>query len=142
MPNVEDVLMVKGPDVVVAGADCTVQQAANMMHQANVGSVIVRNHGAILGIVTERDMVGRVLAKGLDASAAKLGDVMSSPVKTCGLGDSMDLCMERFQRDHIRRLVVVADGMLLGLIRMRDVIGAQLKARNKRIEEIEKALAE
>ncbi|MDP6637487.1 MAG: CBS domain-containing protein [Phycisphaerae bacterium] len=140
MSTVEDILMVKGPDVVVAGPGSTVEDAAKLMFQANVGSVIVKDGDIIAGIFTERDALGRVIAKGLDAGTTKLGDVMSSPVKTCALGDSLESCNESFGRDYIRRLAVVEDGVLIGVIGLRDVQNAQLKANAERIEELEKLL--
>ncbi|MDP6047330.1 MAG: CBS domain-containing protein [Phycisphaerae bacterium] len=142
MSSVEDVLMVKGPDVVVAGPDCTVDEAARLMYQANVDSVIVRDHGAVVGIFTEGDMVGQIVAKGVDAKVAQLGEVMSSPVKSCGLGDSMESCIEKLSREHVRRLAVIADGVLLGVIGLQDVLHAQLKAQIERVEELETMLDE
>jgi len=141
MSTVEDILMAKGPDVVVAGPDNTVEEAAKMMCQANVGSVIVKDDDAIAGIFTERDMLDRVVAEGLDPKAVKLLDVMSSPVKTCTLEDSVESCAEHFKREHIRRLAVVDDGVLIGVIGMRDVMYAELAASAKRIEELERLLS-
>jgi len=140
MSSVEDILMVKGPDVVVAGPDNTVEQAAKMMCQANVGSVIVKDDGAIAGIFTERDMLVRVVAKGLDPKTVKLLDVMSSPVKTCTLDDSVESCVESLEQQHIRRLVVVDDGVLIGVIGTSDVMHAQLATNAKHIEELERLL--
>jgi len=140
MLTVEDILMVKGPDVVVAGPDNTVEEAAQMMRKANVGSVIVKEDDAIAGIFTERDVLARIVAEGLDPKVVKLVDVMSSPVKTCSLDDSVAQCAENFKRENIRRLAVVDDGALIGLVGLRDVMYRQLAANAQRIEELEKML--
>jgi len=140
MLTIANILMAKGPDVVVAGLDSTVEEAAKLMSQANVGSVIVKDDDAIAGIFTERDMLARVVAEDLDAKDVKLSDVMSTPVKTCSLDDSVSSCAEILRREHIRRLAVVDDGVLIGVIGMRDVMYAQLTANAERIEELEKLL--
>ena len=141
MSTVEDILMVKGPDVVVAGPDNTVEEAAKIMCLANVGSVIVKDDDTIAGIFTERDMLARVVAEGLDPKVTKLVDVMSCPVRTCGLDDSVASCVEKFKRENMRRLAVVDDGVLIGLIGLRDVMYSQLAANAERIEELEKMLS-
>ena len=140
MSTVEDILMAKGPDVVVAGLDSTVEEAAKLMSQANVGSVIVKDGDAVAGIFTERDMLGRVVVKGLDPKVTKLVDVMSKPVRTCGLDDSVSSCADIFRREHIRRLAVIDDCALIGVVGMRDVMYSQLTANAARIEELEKLL--
>jgi len=140
MSTVEDILMVKGPDVVVAGPDNTVEEAAKMMCQANVGSVIVKDDDAIAGIFTERDMLARVVAEGLDSKDVKLIDVMSSPVKTCTLEDSVESCADIFKQAYVRHLAVVDEGVLIGVIGLRDVMHAQLAANAERIAELERLL--
>ena len=142
MLTVEDILMAKGPDVIVASSCNTVEEAASLMAQANVGSVIVKDGDTVAGVFTERDVLARVIAKGRDPKAIKLSDVMSSPVRSCGLEDSVIACAEIFRKEHIRRLVVVEQGALIGVIGIRDVMYAQLTANAKRIEELEKLLDE
>ena len=140
MLTVKDILMVKGPNVIVADLDSTVEEAAKLMSQANVGSVIVKDGDAVAGVFTERDVLGRVVVKGLDPKTVKLADVMSSPVRTCGLDDPVTSCADIFRSEHIRRLAVVEDGALIGVIGIRDVMYAQLTANAERIDELEKLL--
>jgi len=142
MSTVEDILMVKGPDVIVAAPDNSVEEAARLMGQANVGSVIIKDDEIVAGIFTERDMLKRVVAKGLDPKDTNLSEVMSSPVKDCGLDDSVSMCAQRLKQDYIRHLAVLEDGALVGLIGLRDVMSAQLRADAERIEELESLLGE
>ncbi len=125
MTTVEDVLMAKGPDVIVAPPQATVLEAAQLMTKANVGSVIVREGGGILGIFTERDLLRKVVAAGRDPADTALQEVMSSPVKTCRLADGLLACAAVMRRDNIRHLAVVEEGRLVGLIGLRDVLAAQ-----------------
>jgi CBS domain-containing protein len=116
------------------------ERLPKMMCQANVGSVIIKDDEAIAGIFTERDMLDRVVAEGLDPKAVKLLDVMSSPVKTCTLEDSVESCADIFKQAYVRHLAVVDDGVLIGVIGLRDIMYAQLAANAERIEELERLL--
>jgi len=142
MSTVEDILMIKGPDVIVAAPGNTVEDAARLMGQANVGSVIIKDDQTVTGIFTERDMLKRVIARDLDPKTTRLSEVMSSPVKDCGLDDSVSECAVRLTEDYIRHLAVIEDGALVGLIGLRDVMSAQLRADAERIEELESLLDE
>ena len=122
MSTVEDILMTKGPDVLVAGPEDTVFEAARVMAQGKVGSVIVKDGDAIVGIFTEQDLLCRVVAKSKNPADVKLADVMTCPVKTCQLSDAVQTCVNIFAEERIRHLAVVDDGVLVGLISIRDVL--------------------
>ena len=124
MTTVEQILMTKGPDVIVTAPTSTVVEAARLMAEANVGSVIVRDEGEVLGIFTERDLLRRVVAPGKDPSSVPVADVMSSPVQHCGLEDDVAQCTARLIGGHIRHLAVIAEGALVGLISLRDIRAA------------------
>jgi len=121
MTTVEQILAVKGPDVIVVAPASTVQEASRLMAEANVGSVIVRDEGAVLGIFTERDLLRRVVAEGKDPSAVPVAEVMSSPVLSCRLEDDIATCAKRLADSHIRHLAVIEGGALIGLIGLRDI---------------------
>ncbi len=133
MPTVEDVLMTKTPDVIVAGPSTTAQEAARLMFDSNVGSVIVRDEDQLLGIFTERDLLRRVVAPGRDPRAVPLSEVMSRPVRSCGLRDDLRTCLETLSHSHFRHLAVVEDGALVGLIGLRDLLSAELVDRERTI---------
>jgi len=122
MTTVEDILAIKGPDVIVVAPTSTVQEACKLMAEANVGSVIVRQKGAVLGIFTERDLLRRVVATSKDPSVVLLAEVMSSPVASCGLTDDVAICAKQLAEGHIRHLAVIEEGALVGLIGLRDIL--------------------
>lgn len=121
MTTVEDILMVKGPDVIVADPETTVLEAARLMNEDNVGSVIVRKNGEIVGIFTERDLLRRVVAVRKDPASVRLAEVMSSPIRSCRLGDTVEDCARIFNESRIRHLAVIEDDALVGLIGLRDI---------------------
>ena len=75
----------------------------------------------MLGIVTERDLLHRVLAAGKDPDATRIREVMSTPVKTCRSSDGAASCGDVMAAEHIRHLVVMDEKELMGVISLRDV---------------------
>ncbi|MCJ7730856.1 CBS domain-containing protein [Candidatus Bathyarchaeota archaeon] len=98
-------------------------QVANKMREQRVGAVIVVNSsGNPVGIVTERDIVTRVVADGVDPNMVVASKVMTSPVKMVepelGLMDAMKM----MDKENIRRLGVIYKGELVGIITDRSII--------------------
>ena len=104
------------------GPSDTVSTAAQVMKELNVGVIPVCEDGKLLGVVTDRDIVVRGLAQGMDMATAKLSEVMSSGVRTAQEGDDLDLSLEDMAQNQIRRLPVVdAAGKLVGIISLGDI---------------------
>lgn len=100
----------------------TVSMAAQAMSELNVGSIPVCDGGKLVGIVTDRDMVVRALAKGMDATTTKLADIMSSDVCTVNESDDVESILEEMSQSQIRRLPVVdAAGALVGIVSLGDI---------------------
>ena len=137
MPTVEDILMVKGPDVIVAAPGTTVFEATRLMAEANVGSLIVKDCDDVCGIFTERDLLSRVVARALDPQQTPLSEVMSSPVRTCGLSTCVHEIAAGMSAGHIRHLVVQDGDALVGVIGLRDVLTAQLREDERKLFELE-----
>ena len=127
MITVENILMGKGPDIIVAASTNTVLEAVRLMAEDNVGSVIIRDGDDIRGIFTERDLLCRVVAHGKDPSQTLLEEVMSSPVNACRLGDDIRQCARMLSETNTRHLAVIEEGALVGLISQRDVQAAQAR---------------
>ncbi|MGD9128760.1 MAG: CBS domain-containing protein [Planctomycetia bacterium] len=129
MTTVEDILMVKGPDVIVASPTTTVLEAARLMAEDDVGSIIVRDDDSnVLGIFTERDLLRRVVAPGKDPTQLIMTDIMSSPVKSCSLTDSIHHCANILATSKIRHLAVIEEDALVGMIGLRDLFFDQVES--------------
>ncbi len=136
MQTVEDILMAKGPDVIVASPGTTVLEAVRLMAEAKVGSLIVKDDDGVAGIFTERDLLSRVVARSLEPGATVLSDVMSSPVQSVRLTTAVDDVGSAMSRSHIRHLAVMEDDVLVGVIGLRDVLTAQLREDERQLHEL------
>jgi len=110
-------------EVVVVRADEKAKMAAVLMDKHGVGCVIVADsYGRPIGIITERDLISRVMAKGLSAEEVTCREVMSSPLITIEPQAPLTTAISKMARNKIRRLVVLDRGKLVGVITERDVL--------------------
>ena len=109
--------------VVTLDEDATSNRIANIMDENDLGCVIVTNKvGNPVGIITERDLVVRVLSKNLVPDATKAKEIMTSPLVTIEPEATISEAARRMSRLDIRRLGVVYKGNLVGVISSRDVL--------------------
>jgi CBS domain-containing protein len=101
--------------------DQTIHKAAVLMEQAGVGALAVLDGDDLVGIVTDRDLVRRGLARGL-ASDARVKDVMTSPVVTISTDADMHEAFALFRTHAVRRLAVVRQGKFVGTITVDDLL--------------------
>lgn len=115
-------------DVVVAGPETTVREAARLMAQHHVGNLVVvqeASRGRVfpIGIVTDRDIVRNVVAEALDAGAFTLGDLGARELVTVGEDLGIFECLQHMRLNGIRRMPVVdQDGALVGIISLDDLV--------------------
>lgn len=115
-------------DVAVVSSGVTVQQAARVMARQNISCVIAMEGETVGGVFTERDLLKRVLAANRDPGQTLLRDVMSNRVVSVSASCSIVTASRLMDQRKIRRLVVMEDGALRGLITQTDVLRA-LKER-------------
>ena len=110
--------------VVTLNEAATSNKVATIMDQNNLGCVIVTNQtGKPVGIITERDLVIRVLAKNLVPDTVKAKEIMTSPLVNIEPEATISEAARRMSRLEIRRLGVVYKGNIVGLISSRDILG-------------------
>ena len=115
-------------DVVIAGPDMTVREAARLMAQHHVGNLVVVREQAKgrvvpIGIITDRDIVRNVVAEALDASVFTLGDLGIRELVTARSDQGIFECMQNMRMNGIRRMPVVdQDGRLVGIVSLDDLI--------------------
>jgi CBS domain-containing protein len=118
-------------------ANETVLKALRVMTEANIGSVLVMEEGRIIGIFTERDYVQKGELESRTASKTSVKEVMTQDMYTVTTDTSTDECMAVMMKFHIRHLPVVENGILVGIISMRDVVAAALEERESKIKGLE-----
>ncbi|MEX0847786.1 MAG: CBS domain-containing protein [Ilumatobacteraceae bacterium] len=101
----------------------TIRAAAAIMEQAGVGSLAVVEGERLVGIVTDRDLVRRALARGLEGDA-RIDSVMTSPVITVEADDSLDVAYGLFATHGLRRLAVMRGDNFVGMLTIDDLLVA------------------
>ena len=104
-----------------------VGNAAKLMADRNVGAVMVVEDGHLVGIMTERDIVFRVVAVGLDGHLARVRDVMTPMPVTVDAGRSFGSALLIMQEGGFRQLPVVEDGKLVGIVSSRNAMDPALE---------------
>ena len=116
MTKVKDVMTEK---VVTVEANKTVSEAAALMAENDVANLIVMDNNIPIGIVTERDFVRRVMAKD-KPSKTKISEIMSTPHRVIDPDAPLKEAARRMVRKRIRRLPVIQDNKLVGIITTSD----------------------
>ena len=100
----------------------TIEDAARVMRDADIGDVIVLNEdGLVAGIVTDRDLVVRALANGVDPTEVRVGSILNNGVVSIAPDESVDTALD-LMRDHkIRRLPVIENQRLVGVVTLGDL---------------------
>jgi CBS domain-containing protein len=120
--TVKDILTQKGGAVFAIDQSASVLQAAQLMGQRRIGALVVMDAGQVTGIFTERDVLYRVVAAGLDPQQTTVHQVMSGEVICCRPDTALDEVHTIFKNRRIRHLPVVNDaGALQGLISIGDL---------------------
>jgi CBS domain-containing protein len=107
--------------VITIDPDKTARDAARLMADNNISSVIVMKGDEIVGIVTERDLVRKVCANDIPSSKINIVSVMSAPVITAESDLPIEAAVQRMFNNRIRRLPVVENGKLVGIVTISDI---------------------
>ncbi len=102
----------------------TVHEAARIMSERHIGAVLIAVEGRLQGIFTERDVLTRIVAPGLDPGETVLGSVMTPNPDTVGPDDTALEALQRMSGRGYRHLPVIDDGRLVGIVSIRDLYAA------------------
>jgi CBS domain-containing protein len=116
--RVRDV-MTPGPETIQA--DRPAAEAAKLMKEADAGMIPVVNNGNILGTVTDRDIVVRLVAEGRDPQSTPVYEIASTEIVTIEPDRDLDEALELMAKHKVRRLPVVENGRLVGVLAQADV---------------------
>ncbi|PAP77116.1 CBS domain-containing protein [Rubrivirga marina] len=121
-----DILRQKRPVLHSVAPDAPLIEAARRLRLRDVGALLVLEGEALVGIVSERDVVRAVAESGALALARPVRLEMSTPVETCESGDGVRSLMARMTARRIRHLPVVEDGRVVGVVSIGDVVKSRV----------------
>jgi CBS domain-containing protein len=114
--------MVPREKFITVDRETDAQTAARIMRDRSIGSLFVTNGKEIIGMLTDTDMVRRVVAAGADTRKTTVEQVMSAPILTIEENKTLLDANDLMAKTHIRHLGVTQDGKLVGLISVRDLV--------------------
>lgn len=118
MLKVEDIMV---EDVITVDSDASVMKAVKLMNKNEIGCLVVTRRGKAIGIITERDLLKRVIAKLRDPKKTKVRQIMTKPLivgdPDMDLEEATKLMFDR----KIKKLPVIEGGRLIGLVSLTDI---------------------
>jgi len=120
--KVEDVMT---SEVITIDENTSVKEAADIMNQHEIGCLIAVRKGKAIGIITERDLLKRVIVEDKNAKKTKVGEVLSSPLEVVAPDTSLEEALRLMFQKKIKKLPVVEKNHLLGLVSLTDIARCQ-----------------
>lgn len=121
--RINDVTRHKGTDVVTIAADASVGDLLDLLSRNGIGAVVVSQDGrSVEGIVSERDVVRHLQARGAAVIDAPVADIMTSEVSTCAPTDDVEQLMRQMTELRVRHVPVVENGVLHGIVSIGDLV--------------------
>jgi len=137
MGAVLNLLKSKGRDVLTVDPDTSVREAIEKMEEISAGTVVVMDGGAVVGMVSERDVIRKVVLQGHKIDKVKVRELMSMDLTTITPETSLDDCMQLITEKHIRHLPVLCNGSLCGIVSIGDVIKYLIVEKDFKIKNLE-----
>jgi CBS domain-containing protein len=118
-------------DPIVLSGSAMVQEAARVMADRDIGAVLVVDDGGLLlGILTDRDIVVRVVAEGLATATCSVGEACTKALVTLSPSDTVDDALTVMRQEAVRRLPVASEAKPVGILTMADVARAEADTGN------------
>ena len=134
MHTLDQVLRSRG--LVTASADEMVLAVARRMADTRVGAAVVLDEDVLIGIFSERDLMTRVVVAGRDAAQTPVSAVMTRDVVTAEITDRTAECERKMHRTGCRHLPVLAQGRVIGMLSMRDLLRDELEEQGAELREL------
>lgn len=121
--NVQDILDIKGSEIITVEPDATIREMTRIMADRGIGTVLVTDAGGkLVGIVSERDIVRSIADRGEQSFSLCAGDLMTRSLITCTRETSIADALAPMSRNGIRHLPVIGNDGIVGLISIRDIL--------------------
>lgn len=137
MGAVSNLLDSKGRDILTVSPDELVRGAIEKMEEISAGTALVMEGGEVVGIISERDVIRKVVLQGKSIDNVKVKDIMSTELTTVTQETSLDDCMQIITEQRIRHLPVMCDGNLCGIVSIGDVVKYLVVEKDFKIKNLE-----
>ena len=126
--QVHHILRGKGRDIVTISSDASLADAAQLLADKKIGALVVKGvSGALAGIISERDLVKAIAARGAAALGDPVANHMTRELQTCVEADTVELVMEVMTRGRFRHVPVLDEGdQLCGMVSIGDVVKTRI----------------
>jgi CBS domain-containing protein len=141
MKLVKHLLDKKGRQIFSVGPADSVLEAIKIMAEKGIGSLVVLQDEALLGILSERDYARKVIIKGRSSETTRVSEIMTEDVLTTSSGQTVNQCMNLMTEKKIRHLPVVEDGVVVGMISIGDLVEAIISDQQEEIEQLEQYIS-
>jgi CBS domain-containing protein len=131
--QIEQILNSKDKALHCVTSDVSVFDAVDLMCQAHVGALLVMRRGLPVGILSERDVMTRVVLCGKEAKQTTVASVMTKDVLCADGSTDPQNAMEIMSRRHFRHLPVISEGRVAGMISIRDLVKWTLRNRDEEL---------
>ena len=128
--KVSDILRVKGGTLFTATPDEPLAQAVQMMSDHDIGSLVVMEHGDLVGMLTFREVIQKIVANGGNIGGTQVRSAMDDAPLTCTMETEMDEVRRMMLDRHARYMPVMDKNMLMGVISFYDVAKAVVDSQN------------
>lgn len=125
--------LIKGQETYQADLGHTVLETVRTMVENNIGAVPVVHNGKLVGIFSERDLMKRVVAAGLDPVSTCMAEVMTDNPLTVSMNEELGSCMTLMRRHSFRHLPVCHEGLLVGMVSLRDILLHDLNEKDDEV---------
>ena len=125
--TIQAILYSKGDRVVTIAPDASIRDGARQLRLENIAALVVKAGGAVIGLISERDIVDALARQGERSCALTVGEVMTRDVVTVAREDSLKRAMSLMTRRRTRHLLVLEDGEPAGIVSIGDVIKHRLE---------------
>jgi CBS domain-containing protein len=124
--NVESILREKGIDVATIEPEASVKRAADWLHARNIGCLVVTRGNAILGVISEREIVHALSQYGEQVASMPIKEIMRHGLVSVAPEDDLNRVMKLMTRHRVRHMPVLHNGSLSGIISIGDVVKHRL----------------
>lgn len=107
--------------VTIVKGNLAVCDAAKIMSNKNIGSVLVEENDDVVGIMTERDVLSKLVAKGYDAKKVKIAEIMHKKIYSVDAKTSIEEASKKMSEKNIRRLIVTDNDKIVGIVTTRSI---------------------